>query len=194
MWILSKRASIWPLGAMRKERLAILPLPSRMAIEPTCSQMPSSRASAAEVGDRRIALLGPDGGEQALALDLHQGGDFGRLHVLRALPGGLADQRAGVGQVLLHVAARAHLHQADAEFALSCPEPSSGKSPRSSVSPNVMLRRDGAKAATGAVTRAGPFSRRVPDEAAHAAIRRPPGPRWSPAPGPARRRGPPRPA
>ena len=99
------------------ERLAILPLPSSTAIEPMCSQMPSSRASAREVGDRRIALLGADGGEQALALHLHQRGDLGRLHVLRALPGRLANERAGVAQILLHVAARAHLHEADAEGA-----------------------------------------------------------------------------
>ena len=135
MWILSKRASIAPLGENRNERLAILPLPSRIGHRADVQPDAELAREAREVGDGRIALLGPDGGEQALALGLHQRGDLGGLHVVGALPGRLADERAGVGQVLLDAAPGAHLHQADAEVALSCPEPSSGKLPEISTSP-----------------------------------------------------------
>jgi hypothetical protein len=68
-----------------------------------------------EVGDGGIALLRPHGGKQAHALHLHQRGDFGRLHVLGALSHRLADEGGGVRHVLVDVAARAHLHEADAE-------------------------------------------------------------------------------
>ena len=71
---------------------------------------------AAEMGDGRVPLLRPHRREQARALRLHQRRDLGRLHVLGTLPGGLADQLAGLRQVPLHAAARAHLHEARAEL------------------------------------------------------------------------------
>jgi hypothetical protein len=71
---------------------------------------------AREVGkarDRGVGGLRADGREQALAVHLHQGGDFRGLDIGRALPGRLAHQGAGVLDILLDAAASAHLHQAD---------------------------------------------------------------------------------
>ena len=90
---------------------------ARTTIEPMCSQMPSSRAKGREVLERRIALLRQRRREQALALELHQRRDLGRLDVIGALAGRLADQRGCVANVALDIASRAHLHEADAKRA-----------------------------------------------------------------------------
>src|SRR5690606_11107770 len=67
----------------------------RTDVEPD-AQFPGQRA---EGGERAVVLLASDGGEQDLAVELHDRGLLGRLDVVGALAGGVADQRRGVFDV-----------------------------------------------------------------------------------------------
>ena len=115
MWILSKRASTSPLGRDQQRAVGDLAVAEQDGHRADVQPDAELAREAAEVGDRRIALLGPDSGEQARPLGLHQRGDLGGLHVLRALPGRLADRARWRRPGSSPRCARAHLHEADAE-------------------------------------------------------------------------------
>ena len=69
----------------------------------------------AELGDAEVVRLGLDRRQQARAVELHDVGHLGRLHVAGAAGCCLADERGRGRYVLSDVAPRAHLHKADAE-------------------------------------------------------------------------------
>ena len=77
--------------------------------------MPSLRASSRKVGERGVALLLDDHGEQLLALERQDVGHLGRLHVVGAAALGLADQLDRGVEIGVRVQPGAHLHERDRE-------------------------------------------------------------------------------
>ena len=105
-----------PLGSISRARLASLSGATATPMEPMWSQILSSRASA-----RKCAMAGlPSSGrgidEEFGPVHFHQGRDFGRLDVDRALAGGVADHGGDVGEIVFDRARGRHLDQGGFEF------------------------------------------------------------------------------
>ncbi len=79
------------------------------------SQIAELLGESGEVLDRRIASLGQGRREQALAIELHERRDLGRLDVESAAGRRLANERGCIANIALDIASRAHLHEGSAK-------------------------------------------------------------------------------